>query len=120
MLKRLLQLAVAFSQECERLIEDYVDRVRDHVLYKIGKCGPLSQAYNTTTSLICHQIFTPFVSCISVLDHSSFITITITIFFLLLLSFYFCIFCVLFLLLWSFFYFFYLFCLFYLFYLRLK
>lgn len=56
----LTKLAVAFSQECERLIEDYVDRVRDHVLYKIGKCGPLSQAYNTTTSLICHQIFTPF------------------------------------------------------------
>lgn len=59
-----LQLAVAFSQECERLIEDYVDRVSDHVLYRIGKCGPLSKAYNTTTSLVCRQIFTPFVRSI--------------------------------------------------------
>jgi prominin 1 len=57
-----LQLAVEFGKECERLIDDYVNRVSDHVISKIGKCGPLSQAYNTTAGVVCQQIFYPFVS----------------------------------------------------------
>ena len=57
-----LQLAVEFAKECERLIDQYVQRVTDHVLFKVGKCWPLSQAYNTTSAVICQQIFWPFVS----------------------------------------------------------
>jgi hypothetical protein len=56
------QLAVAFGKECERLIDQYIQRVADHVQNKVGKCWPLSQAYNTTTTVICQQIFWPFVS----------------------------------------------------------
>ena len=57
-----MQLAVEFAKECERLIDQYVQRVTDHVLFKVGKCWPLSQAYNTTSAVICQQIFWPFVS----------------------------------------------------------
>ena len=51
-----------FGRECEQLIDGYVERVRDHMRHKIGKCGPLSQAYNATTGVVCQQIFRPFVS----------------------------------------------------------
>ena len=60
-----MQLAVEFAKECERLIDQYVQRVTDHVLFKVGKCWPLSQAYNTTSAVICQQIFWPFVSFFS-------------------------------------------------------
>jgi hypothetical protein len=60
-----MQLAVEFAKECERLIDQYVQRVTDHVLFKVGKCWPLSQAYNTTSAVICQQIFWPFVSFLS-------------------------------------------------------
>lgn len=55
------QLAVEFGKECERLIDLYIQRVQDHVLFRVGKCGPLSQAYNATTAVVCQQIFWPFV-----------------------------------------------------------
>ena len=58
------QLAVEFGKECERLIDLYIQRVQAHVLFRVGKCqkcGPLSQAYNATTAVVCQQIFWPFV-----------------------------------------------------------
>ncbi|EFX89151.1 hypothetical protein DAPPUDRAFT_95295 [Daphnia pulex] len=58
--EQLSKLAVEFAKECERLIDQYVQRVTDHVLFKVGKCWPLSQAYNTTSAVICQQIFWPF------------------------------------------------------------
>lgn len=65
------QLAIEFGKEMERLIDDYVNRVTDHFLNKIGKCGPLSNAYNATTGLVCQQIFYPFVSILLPLSRMS-------------------------------------------------
>ena len=62
-----VQLAVEFGKECERLIGQYVQRVTDHVQFKVGKCWPLSQAYNTTSAVICQQIFWPVVRMQSLL-----------------------------------------------------
>lgn len=53
-------LVERFSDDFLADVDDYVAHVEDSVQRKIGRCGPLSHAYNATTAALCKDVLYPF------------------------------------------------------------
>ena len=58
----ILQLATKFGNAFLRQVDDFLERVIDHALFHVGKCAPVSNAYNATLVAGCSKILDPFVS----------------------------------------------------------
>lgn len=58
----ILQLATKFGNAFLRQVDDFLERVIDHALFHVGKCTPVSNAYNATLVAGCSKILDPFVS----------------------------------------------------------
>lgn len=43
-------------------MDDFLERVIDHALFHVGRCTPVSNAYNATLVAGCSKILDPFVS----------------------------------------------------------
>lgn len=56
------QLATEFGKAFIHQVNNYLDRVIESILKDVGKCGPLSNAYNATLVASCNRILYPFVS----------------------------------------------------------
>lgn len=56
------QLAKDFGSEFLDHINEYVEKVISRTQYEIGRCWPVSQAYNATVVAGCNRILSPFVS----------------------------------------------------------
>lgn len=56
------QLAKDFGDEFTNHIEEYLEKVVHRTQYDIGRCWPVSQAYNATIIAGCSRILSPFVS----------------------------------------------------------
>lgn len=56
------QLAKNFGNEFINHIEEYLGKVVNRLQYDIGRCWPVSQAYNATVIAGCNRILSPFVS----------------------------------------------------------
>lgn len=57
-----MQLAKEFGQEFNKHIDQYLERIVNQVREDIGKCWPMSQAYNATIVAGCKKILNPYVS----------------------------------------------------------
>nr|XP_012152652.1 PREDICTED: prominin-like protein isoform X3 [Megachile rotundata] len=53
-------LATRFGNAFLRQVDDFLERVIDHALFHIGKCAPVSNAYNATLVAGCNRILDPF------------------------------------------------------------
>ncbi|XP_076275247.1 prominin-like protein isoform X3 [Rhynchophorus ferrugineus] len=49
----------AFKVTILDIVNDYMDRVEEHITKKIGLCGPLSDAFNSTLVATCDKILLP-------------------------------------------------------------
>lgn len=56
------QLVERFSADFLADVDDYVAHVQESVEHNLGRCGPLSSAYNATTAAFCKDVLYPFVS----------------------------------------------------------
>ncbi|XP_061940580.1 prominin-like protein isoform X17 [Apis cerana] len=54
------QLATKFGNAFLRQVDDFLERVIDHALFHVGKCTPVSNAYNATLVAGCSKILDPF------------------------------------------------------------
>jgi prominin 1 len=59
-----IQLAAEFGKAFIYQVNCYLDYVINNTLTKVGKCGPISNAYNATIVSGCNKILDPFVSII--------------------------------------------------------
>lgn len=57
-----MQLATKFGNAFLRQVDDFLDQVTDNALFKVGKCGPVSNAYDAALVAGCNKILDPFVS----------------------------------------------------------
>ncbi|XP_066159233.1 prominin-like protein isoform X2 [Euwallacea fornicatus] len=57
--KVLNESAHHFINVTEHLINEFIDRVKDHVENKIGQCGPLSLVINGTLTSTCDKVLLP-------------------------------------------------------------
>ncbi|XP_012256989.2 prominin-like protein isoform X2 [Athalia rosae] len=53
-------LAVKFGEAILHQVDDFMDYVTASGIDRVGKCGPLSQAYNATLVASCNKILDPF------------------------------------------------------------
>lgn len=58
------QLAKEFGEEFNKHIDQYLQRVVGQIRDDVGKCWPMSQAYNATLVAGCKKILNPYVSII--------------------------------------------------------
>jgi len=56
------QLAKEFGEEFNKHIDQYLQRVVSQIREDVGKCWPMSQAYNATIVAGCQKILNPYVS----------------------------------------------------------
>ncbi|XP_076680317.1 prominin-like protein isoform X5 [Andrena cerasifolii] len=54
------QLATRFGNAFLRQVDDFLDHVIEEALRGVGKCGPVSNAYNATLVAGCNKILDPF------------------------------------------------------------
>ncbi|XP_017759376.1 PREDICTED: prominin-like protein isoform X3 [Eufriesea mexicana] len=54
------QLATKFGNAFLRQVDDFLDQVTDSALFKVGKCGPVSNAYDAALVAGCNKILDPF------------------------------------------------------------
>ena len=71
--KFLFQLVERFSQDFLADVDEYVRHVEAAVARDVGRCGPISTVYNTTTNALCKDIMYPFVSVSYVFYSFSFV-----------------------------------------------
>lgn len=57
-----MQLAKEFGLEFNKHIDQYLERIVNQVREDVGKCWPMSQAYNATIVAGCKKILNPYVS----------------------------------------------------------
>lgn len=64
----MLQLAAEFRKAFIYQVDDYLNYVINSTKYRVGKCGPISNAYNATLVAGCNKILNPYVSkyCLSI------------------------------------------------------
>lgn len=55
-------MAKEFGEEFNKHIDQYLHRVVNQVREDVGKCWPISQAYNATIVSGCKKILNPYVS----------------------------------------------------------
>ncbi|XP_076752857.1 LOW QUALITY PROTEIN: prominin-1-A [Xylocopa sonorina] len=53
-------LAANFGNALLRQVDDYLEQAIDQAQYNVGKCGPISNAYNATLVAGCNRILDPF------------------------------------------------------------
>jgi len=56
------QLAKEFGEEFNKHIDQYLQRIVNQIREDVGKCWPMSQAYNATIVAGCQKILNPYVS----------------------------------------------------------
>ncbi|CAD1473479.1 unnamed protein product, partial [Heterotrigona itama] len=54
------QLATKFGNAFLRQVDDFLERVIAYALLNVGRCGPVSNAYNATLVAGCNKILDPF------------------------------------------------------------
>ncbi|XP_047736381.1 prominin-1 isoform X3 [Hyalella azteca] len=55
-----IQLVERFSEDFLADVDDYVAHVQGSVEHRLGRCGPLSSAYNASTAAFCKDVLYPF------------------------------------------------------------
>lgn len=55
-------MAKEFGEEFNKHIDQYLQRVVNQIREDVGKCWPMSQAYNATIVAGCKKILNPYVS----------------------------------------------------------
>ena len=57
-----MQLASRFGEAFLSQVDEFLEHVISSALDNVGKCGPVSNAYNATLVAGCNKILDPFVS----------------------------------------------------------
>ncbi|XP_066957020.1 prominin-1-like isoform X7 [Macrobrachium rosenbergii] len=58
--REVTELVERFSQDFLADVDEYVWHVKSAVTHDVGRCGPMSSAYNTTINALCKDIMYPF------------------------------------------------------------
>lgn len=67
-------MAKEFGEEFNKHIDQYLHRVVNQVREDVGKCWPMSQAYNATIVSGCKKILNPYVSFFFIIYYFNFLT----------------------------------------------